>query len=175
MGGANSTVCGGCPVREVFLEEAMLESYWGFDVNQEDNGGRAFPTSGRLWTQQDRQQKLRLQRWGNSIPEDLSHHVQQADGGAVTPSLPWIPGIWSFRQQIFSEDPLGIRHCCRPWDYRGHDRQVAGVWSSGDPGDGPVCIPSPAALHSEYVTSLKPQSSSGFSFLICKMGMSPSS
>ena len=56
----------GCPIREVFLEEVMLASYWGCDVNQEDNGERAFPTSGMPWTQQDSQQKLSLQRWGNS-------------------------------------------------------------------------------------------------------------
>lgn len=51
----------GCPVKEVFLEEVMLGSYWSFDVNQEDNGGSAFPIPDMLWTQQDGQQEPSLQ------------------------------------------------------------------------------------------------------------------
>lgn len=34
-------------------KEAMLESYWGFDIHQEDSGRRAFLIPGMLWTQED--------------------------------------------------------------------------------------------------------------------------
>lgn len=47
----------GCSVPKGFLEEVMLASYWGCDINQENNGGKAFPTSGMPWTEQDSQQK----------------------------------------------------------------------------------------------------------------------
>lgn len=45
----------------------MLESYWGFDIHQEDNVGKAFPAPGMLYTQQGSQEEPRLWR-GRTSP-----------------------------------------------------------------------------------------------------------